>query len=50
MTYGIGRELETSDRFAIESIFQDSAKTGHKLQDMIVLVCKSELFRGISAE
>jgi hypothetical protein len=50
MTYGIGRELETSDRFAIESIFEDSAKTGHKLQDMIVLVCKSELFRGISAE
>ena len=45
VTYGIGRELDTSDRFAIETVFKESAKTGHKLQDMIVLVCKSDLFK-----
>ncbi len=44
LTYGIGRQLQTTDRFAIETIFRESAKTGHRIQDMVVLACKSDLF------
>jgi hypothetical protein len=44
--YGIGRELSYRDRFAVEELLQRSAATGYKLQDMIVAICQSDLFRG----
>ena len=42
----MGRELTTHDRFAIEAMLESAEAGGYKLQDMIVLICQSDLFRG----
>ena len=46
LTYAIGRKLTYRDRFAVDSLFERSKQNGHKLGDMIVTICQSELFRG----
>lgn len=46
LSYAIGRELSWRDRFAVEALVTHSNKHGNKLQDMIVLICQSETFRG----
>jgi len=45
LTYGIGRALTYHDRYAVEELLQQSKPSGHRLQDMIILVCRSEIFR-----
>ena len=50
LSYGLGRQLTTSDRFAVEQLFAQSAKQNHKLQDMIVIICQSDLFTGNSSQ
>ncbi len=46
LTYGIGRELATRDRFAVDELFKQSAINEHRLLDMIITICQSTLFRG----
>ena len=46
LTYGIGRELTTHDRFAVAEMFKESATNEHRLLDMILTICQSSLFKG----
>ena len=46
LTYGIGRELATRDRFAVDELLKQSAINEHRLLDMIITICKSSLFKG----
>ena len=46
-SYAIGRKLSFHDRFAIDALFAQSARNGHRLRDMIVAICQSPLFRGV---
>ena len=45
LSYGIGRELTAHDRFVIQELLQKSSANGHRLLDMIVTLCTSEVFR-----
>lgn len=45
LTYGIGRSLTYHDRYAVEELLKQSRQNEHHLQDMILSVCRSELFR-----
>lgn len=45
LTYGLGRELTVRDRFIVEQLLQRSKNQEYRLQQMIVTVCRSELFR-----
>lgn len=45
LTYGIGRALNYHDRYAVEKLLKQSEKNEHRFQDMILTVCRSELFR-----
>lgn len=45
LSYGIGRELGAHDRFVVDDLLQLSSSKGHRLLDMIIIICKSELFR-----
>ena len=45
LSYGIGRELTAHDRFVVEELLQKSSANGHRLLDMIVTLCTSEIFR-----
>ena len=46
--YGIGRKLTYQDRFAVESLVNEARKNDYKVRDMILAVCKSDLFVGRS--
>ena len=46
LTYGIGRELTTRDRFAVDELLKQSAANEHRLLDMILTICQSPLFKG----
>ncbi len=48
LVYGIGRKLTYQDRFAVESLVSEAKKNDYKVRDMIVAVCKSDLFVGRS--
>ena len=45
LSYGIGRELTAHDRYVVEELLQKSSANGHRLLDMIVTLCTSEIFR-----
>jgi Protein of unknown function (DUF1592)/Protein of unknown function (DUF1588)/Protein of unknown function (DUF1587)/Protein of unknown function (DUF1595)/Protein of unknown function (DUF1585)/Planctomycete cytochrome C len=45
LTYGIGRHLTVRDRFAVDELFQQAASNGLGMRDMIVSICKSNVFR-----
>lgn len=45
LTYGMGRSLTYHDRYAVEDLLKQSKETDHRLQDMIVDICRSEIFR-----
>lgn len=45
LTYGIGRALTYHDRYTVEELLKQSEKNDHRFQDMILTVCRSELFR-----
>ena len=44
LTYGIGRELTTHDRFAVEALLQRAQTKQYKLRDIIVATCQGETF------
>ena len=46
LSYGLGRQLTTRDRFVVAELLQQSAAKDHRLLDMIITVCKSSLFKG----
>ena len=46
LTYGLGRELTTRDRFAVDELLKESAANDHRLLDMILTICQSPLFKG----
>ena len=45
LTYGIGRPLTYHDRYAVEALLDQSKHNDYRLQDMILAVCSSDLFR-----
>ncbi len=45
LTYGIGRALTYHDRYAVEALLKQSKQNDHRLQDIILNICRSELFR-----
>jgi hypothetical protein len=45
LTYGIGRSLNYHDRYAVEDLLKQSKQNDHRFQDMILTICRSELFR-----
>ncbi len=45
LTYALGRPLTYHDRYAVESLLEQSTQNDHRLQDMILAICSSELFR-----
>ncbi|MDC0322468.1 DUF1592 domain-containing protein [Verrucomicrobiales bacterium] len=45
LSYSIGRELTYRDRFAVDELLERAEEGDFKLQDMIVEVCQSNLFR-----
>lgn len=45
LTYGIGRALTYHDRYVVQDLHQQSKKADYGFQDMIITVCRSELFR-----
>ena len=46
LTYGIGRQLNYRDRYDVEDILAQSSGQGFLFQDIIVLICQSDTFRG----
>jgi len=46
LAYGIGRELDYRDRYAVERLVSESRENGFLLRDMIVAICQSSTFRG----
>ena len=45
LTFATGREMGFSDRPEIDRIVTTSARTGHRLRDLVHLVVASEIFR-----
>ncbi len=45
LTYGTGRSLTYHDRYGVEDLLKHSKQNDHRLQDMIITICRSELFR-----
>lgn len=45
LTYGIGRALTYQDRYTVEELLKQSEKSEHRFQDMILNICRSEIFR-----
>lgn len=46
LAHGLGRELTVRDRFGVEEILKKSRENGYPIQDMIVAICQSAVFRG----
>jgi len=47
LAYGLGRELDYRDRFAVDGLLAGAKENDYKIQDMIVAICQSEVFREI---
>ncbi len=45
LSYGLGRELNWRDRFVVEELLTRGQANNHRLQDMIVSICQSKVFR-----
>lgn len=45
LSYGIGRTLTYRDRFAVEALFEEAKENDFKMRDIIVSICKSEVFK-----
>ena len=48
LSYSIGRQLTYRDRFAVEKLVQETHSSEHGIRDMIIAICKSDLFRDVS--
>lgn len=45
LSYALGRNLTYRDRFAVEGIFMANEKKGFGMRDIIVSICKSNVFK-----
>ena len=45
LSYSVGRELTYRDRFAVEAIYEQAEGDNFKMQDIIVSICLSDVFR-----
>jgi hypothetical protein len=45
LSYGIGRTLTYRDRFAVEELFEEAEDNDFKMRDIIVSICKSDVFQ-----
>jgi mono/diheme cytochrome c family protein len=45
LSYAIGRQLTYRDRFAVEELFEEAEDNDFKMRDVIVAICKSEVFK-----
>ena len=45
LTYGIGRHLTYHDRFAVQALFEENEASDFAMQDIIVSICNSAVFR-----
>jgi hypothetical protein len=45
LTYGIGRHLTYRDRFAVDELFEVAEADNFGMRDIIVSICKSDVFR-----
>lgn len=45
LSYSIGRKLTYRDRFAVEELFDQAEGNDFKMRDIIVSICKSEVFK-----
>ncbi len=50
LSYGLGRELASSDRHAVAQLMERTKKNDYKLADIIVAICQSETFRGLQPQ
>jgi mono/diheme cytochrome c family protein len=49
LTYALGRELSYRDRFAVEELFEQTKDADYALQDLLVAITTSEIFRNSNA-
>ena len=45
LTYSVGRHLTYRDRFAVEELFEEAKAKDFGMRDIIVAICKSDVFR-----
>lgn len=45
LSYGIGRHLTYRDRFVVNALFEESKKKDFGMRDIVVSICKSDVFR-----
>jgi hypothetical protein len=45
LSYGVGRELTYRDRFGVDEIYEQAEANDFKMQDIIVSICLSDVFR-----
>lgn len=45
LSYSIGRTLTYRDRFAVQALFEQAQGNDFKMRDIIVSICKSEVFK-----
>lgn len=45
LSYSVGRHLTYRDRFAVEELFEQAEGNDFKMRDIIVSICKSDVFR-----
>lgn len=45
LAYGLGRELDVHDRFAVEELMAQAAEQEFRLRDILVAICQSDTFR-----
>ena len=48
LSYSIGRELNYRDRFAVAKLVEEMRASNHGMRDIIVSICKSDLFKNAS--
>ena len=47
LTYALGRELTWRDRPTVDALLARSRQNDHRLRDVIVDICRTELFLGV---
>jgi hypothetical protein len=46
LSYGLGRDLNYKDRYIVENLCEELSDKNYLMKDMILAVCKSDLFKG----
>ena len=46
LTYALGRDLNHRDRATVEALLAESSANDHRLRDLVVAICRTELLSG----